>query len=231
MSFILDALRKSDAERQQQASPGLATAQQRVAKNQRSLWVPLLVVVLILNAALFGWIFLGGKAETGKQPTAAAPAVPALPPATRSLRKEASETPATTGSQMSAASSDEPSPSGKTPETPPSVATESTLDVANALPVVIDEEPPRAVDEAATENIQPSLPSFEQLLVAGIISMPLLHLDMHVYAGEPRKRFVFINMSKYREGERLSEGPVVEEITSTGAILNHQGNRFTLERN
>jgi hypothetical protein len=38
-------------------------------------------------------------------------------------------------------------------------------------------------------------------------------------------------MSKYREGERLSEGPVVEEITSTGAILNQQGNRFTLERN
>ncbi|MBT8441007.1 MAG: general secretion pathway protein GspB, partial [Gammaproteobacteria bacterium] len=85
--------------------------------------------------------------------------------------------------------------------------------------------------EETMKNIQPSLPSFEQLLVAGILSMPQLRLDMHVYAGEPKKRFVFINMNKYREGERLSEGPVVEEITSTGAVLNHQGNRFTLERN
>jgi general secretion pathway protein B len=230
MSFILDALRKSDAERQQQVTPGLATAQQRVAKNPRNLWIPLLVVVLMLNAVLFGWFYLAGKAETGAQPTAATSAVSTRPPDTRSLRKEASETPATTPSRVPAASSDE-SPRSKTASEPRlPVANEPTLDVTPALPIV-SSEAPRMDGEEAMENIQPSLPRFEQLLVAGIISMPQLHIDMHVYASEPKKRFVFINMNKYREGERLSEGPVVEEITSTGAILNQQGNRFTLERN
>jgi hypothetical protein len=38
-------------------------------------------------------------------------------------------------------------------------------------------------------------------------------------------------MKKYREGDTLAEGPFVDEITSTGVILNHRGNRFTLERN
>ena len=75
------------------------------------------------------------------------------------------------------------------------------------------------------------MPSFEQLVLGGIIATPPLHLDMHVFAGERDKRFVFINMSKYREGEALKEGPVLEEITGTGVVLSHQGNRFTLERN
>ncbi|NND37742.1 MAG: general secretion pathway protein GspB, partial [Gammaproteobacteria bacterium] len=120
-----------------------------------------------------------------------------------------------------ASPSDNPTPSAEASATPLPVANEPGLDVT----------PAQADAEETMKNIQPSLPSFEQLLVAGILSMPQLRLDMHVYAGEPKKRFVFINMNKYREGERLSEGPVVEEITSTGAVLNHQGNRFTLERN
>jgi hypothetical protein len=38
-------------------------------------------------------------------------------------------------------------------------------------------------------------------------------------------------MNKYSEGDRLKEGPVVEEITPDGAILEHQGQRFLLPRN
>jgi general secretion pathway protein B len=75
---------------------------------------------------------------------------------------------------------------------------------------------------------QTSLPSLQQLKMSGQVSLPPLHVDIHVYAGQPSKRFIFINMTKYREGDNLSEGPVVERITATGVILSHQGNRFTL---
>ncbi|MFW2403844.1 MAG: general secretion pathway protein GspB [Gammaproteobacteria bacterium] len=220
MSFILDALRKSDAERQQQVTPGLATTQQRVEKNPRNLWIPVLVVVLLLNALVVGWIYFAGPAENGGPVPAATPAAATRPPATRSLRQEATEP------TVADSATAQPKAAPK-----PAVKREPVVAVAADVPIVTDEDPPRFVAEEATENIQPSLPRFEQLLVAGIISMPQLHLDMHVYASDPQKRFVFINMSKYREGERLTEGPVVEEITSTGAILNQQGNRFTLERN
>ena len=69
-----------------------------------------------------------------------------------------------------------------------------------------------------------------EAIVAGMLAVPPLHLDVHVYSGTVAERFVFINMSKYREGERLQEGPTVEEITQTGVVLTHQGNRFLLTR-
>ena len=41
-------------------------------------------------------------------------------------------------------------------------------------------------------------------------SIPELRLDLHVYAVNPAKRFVFINMRKLREGETLPEGVRVD---------------------
>jgi general secretion pathway protein B len=58
--------------------------------------------------------------------------------------------------------------------------------------------------------------------------VPPLHLDLHVYANEPQQRFVFVNSRKYREGDTLAEGPVVEQITTDGAVLNFRGSRFKL---
>lgn len=204
MSFILDALRKSDTQRQEQAGPGLATTPQQTRKKARSIWIPLLVGVLVLNALVMGWVLLNDP-ETNEEIPSAASANPGDGTGTRSLRKEA--LPAT------------PAP---TPPAPAAAVTETT----RTTPVA---EPEPVVNVAAAEDAA-APPSFQQLLIAGILSMPNLHLDIHVYAGEPDKRFVFINGDKYREGERLSHGPIVETITRTGVILTHQGNRFTLER-
>lgn len=75
-----------------------------------------------------------------------------------------------------------------------------------------------------------NLPTMNEAIVSGILSVPPLHLDIHVYSPSPAERFVFINMAKYREGERLQEGPSVEEITESGVIMIHQGSRFLLSR-
>jgi general secretion pathway protein B len=85
-------------------------------------------------------------------------------------------------------------------------------------------------EESPRDTVRPALPTLEQLQAGGIISVAPLHLDIHVFHAEPAQRFVFINMKKYREGERLTEGPIVEEITNDGVVLNHRGSRFTLDR-
>jgi general secretion pathway protein B len=232
MSFILDALRKSDAERQQQSAPGLASAQQRIRRNPRNLWIPALVIVLILNAAVFAWIYLTDRPDAPATAPAAAAPSPARPTDIRSLRSEARETAAPTDSVAATPSPRvETRPTENDSEPPP--AADTATEVTPVLPVRAEQEmpAPEVVPEERSESIQPALPRFEQLLAAGIISTPPLHLDMHVFAGQPQKRFVFINMKKYREGDTLAEGPFVDEITSTGVILNHRGNRFTLERN
>lgn len=74
------------------------------------------------------------------------------------------------------------------------------------------------------------LPSFQDLQLRGELSLAPMHIDIHVYSDTPSERFVFINMRKYKEGDKTSEGPVVERIDTTGAVLSHQGRRFLLPR-
>ena len=87
-----------------------------------------------------------------------------------------------------------------------------------------------AAEPKSYKTIQEGLPSINQLRSTGQISVPNLRVDMHVYSGDATKRFVFINMSKYREGDRLAEGPIIEKITTEGVIMTHEGQRFRLDR-
>ncbi len=48
------------------------------------------------------------------------------------------------------------------------------------------------------------------------------------YSDNPAERFVFINGRKYKEGERLTEGPEVVTIEPNGVVLSQQGQRFQL---
>ena len=75
-----------------------------------------------------------------------------------------------------------------------------------------------------------TLPTIYELQANGILTLPELHLDIHVYSDTPEDRFVFINMSKRREKSQLAEGPTIEEITPDGVVLDHRGTTFLLPR-
>jgi general secretion pathway protein B len=75
-----------------------------------------------------------------------------------------------------------------------------------------------------------ALPTADELRANGSIQLGNLHLDIHVYSEKPADRFVFINMVRHREKSRLAEGPVVQEITPEGVILDYGGTRFLLPR-
>ena len=67
-------------------------------------------------------------------------------------------------------------------------------------------------------------------LKMGSITLPELHVDVHVYSESSEDRFVFINMNKHIEGSRLAEGPLVREITRNGVVLDQNGTTFRLPR-
>jgi general secretion pathway protein B len=72
MSFILDALRKSEHERQRQGGPGLAEVAAAAPRTRTSVWAAAAVVLLIANLAAVGILMLRrGRAEDG---AASAPA-------------------------------------------------------------------------------------------------------------------------------------------------------------
>ena len=110
-------------------------------------------------------------------------------------------------------------PAVKTPQTDPAPIS-TYRPVAPALPA------PAASPPAPG-------PDAEALAVWPLVSDELyrevnsaLEVNVHVYNKSPDKRFVFLNMNIYREGDRLREDLQVEEITQDGVILSLRGQRF-----
>lgn len=80
MSYILEALKKSDRERQRGHAPGLQTVQTAIAKPQGrgGVWLYLLVAALLFNAAVLGWWL--NPWRSGSEHTAARQAATVGPP-------------------------------------------------------------------------------------------------------------------------------------------------------
>jgi general secretion pathway protein B len=85
---------------------------------------------------------------------------------------------------------------------------------------------PAAAPPATAAPAAPALPGADEIVARG--GVPPLHLDLHVYSNVVAQRFIFVNSRKYKQGDTLQEGPVVEEITPDGAVLNLGGSRFKL---
>ena len=214
MSFILDALRKSERERQSNQAPGVAQLWMQGKRGNRAFWLPLVMLLVGLNFSLLLFLWLKGGPDTAENITATDTSTrvdtiqpvtptqrPATPNDTLASRRLTAEMPA-----------DDP-----IPEIPGNPAT----------PV------PAPVNLPATDNYvapRSDLPSLLELSLAGTINLKPLHLDIHVFSEDPAERLIFINMAKYREGDTLSEGPRVDAITKEGVVLVHQGRRFILTR-
>ncbi|TFG85625.1 MAG: hypothetical protein E4H19_08275 [Chromatiales bacterium] len=209
MSFILDALRKSDAERQRTVTPGLADVRYAGPRSRRTVWLPFLVVVLAANGVFMAVQWFGrGADQVATEPAVTAPRPAAEIPRLPDIRPLSRE---------SEFGEPQFEPAMEVPTPLPQFA-------AVAEPVIpAGAKPSRII--AGDE-----LPTVEQLIGSGTLNIPLLNLDLHVYSEEPAGRFVVINTRKYKEGAQLSEGPTIESITSNGVVLSSQGRRFTLPR-
>ncbi len=217
MSFILDALRKSEIERQRQSGPSMAEFP--VAREDRRLPIALIAIgaLLAVNVGVVLFFLLrdaNAPAAGDQAATAAAPAPVAAAPAP--VRSRADAAPA------SAALADElaypPVTEYGAPATEPPDAPDPTL---------IPDVP--AAGGGVTYSEAPPAP-LENLAAQGAAGLPELIVDLHVYTDNPAKRAVFINGRRYIQGAKILEGPVVEEITKDGAVLSYHGRRFLLPR-
>lgn len=229
MSFILDALRKSELERQKNAPPGIANVPLTRRHSPRTVWVPIAVALLAANLLLLAWFSISPDETPPAVTTAALPsktpeAATATPEPVRPLAQEAR------GASVSAP----PPATTVTPKTgsPPSARTGNSTAASSGSST---DSAPQRVAKAQTSSRDDSssgivLPTLEELTVAGSLSLPPLHLDIHVYSNQRAERFVFVNMRKYREGDNLKEGPTVDSISEDGVVLIHQGRQFLLTR-
>lgn len=85
MSFILDALKKSENERQRQTGPGFAAVPERSRERTRNRWPIILGILVALNLCALAFLAFrgGGEPAEPEWPSAAAPAA-AVEPVARS---------------------------------------------------------------------------------------------------------------------------------------------------
>jgi general secretion pathway protein B len=216
VSFILDALRKSEHERQRSAVPGLSQVPLATPQPQIPRWT--LVVIGVLVAAV---LILGGAWwQSARAPVA-------LDPSSAATRERSGELPS--APTPSAAPSTEPARpivSEPSASDAPSLASAAAPEIAPST--ARENDPPAfAAPRLDLPADRPALPSAAALAAEGV-ALPSLRLELHAYSERPRDRFVFINGRKYAEGERLTEGPQLLAIEPTGAVLAHAGRRFML---
>ena len=70
MSFILDALKKSEIERQRQSAPGLIDARPSPRRSRMPLWVTILCILLGVNLLALTYVVLRKSAAPAPADTA-----------------------------------------------------------------------------------------------------------------------------------------------------------------
>ncbi len=220
MSFILDALRKSEIERQRQNGPTIAELP--VAREDRRLPVALVAIgfLLAVNLAVVLFFMLRDDREPAADPAPAGAAASAAEG--DAPRASAAATPAPEGALQSQLGPPDAL------EEPPAVY---YYDDAATLPP--DAPDPTLVPDTPVASpgvTYGNAPAEDPSSVAAATGLPELSVDLHVFAQDPAKRAVFINGRRYTQGAQIAEGPVVEEITRDGAVLTYRGRRFVLPR-
>ncbi len=110
---------------------------------------------------------------------------------------------------------------------PPTTPAAGTAAPSAGSPPAAAGNPAAASANAATA---PPLPRFWELPYAQRKALPALSLSMHVYASDPKQRFVVLNGSRQIEGDSLGSDVTVQEIRPDGVVLDLHGTRFLLPR-
>lgn len=235
MSYILEALRRADSEREDGPVPGLHSqpppADAYARRRTRALpWIATGVGIgLAVPLAVYFVLRETPRASTASIP-AAAPAVAASAPAPARPPEENVATPAAPPAAKTAepalpAGSTTRAPDPLAPVAPPapwpsSGAKAATKDGAKAAPR-------EATKDAAKTPAPPIVPR-DKLPEPIRAQLPPLAVGGSMYSSVPANRSLIIDGQLLRENERVTPDLVLEEIRLKSAVLNFKGHRFEI---
>lgn len=235
MSYILDALKKSEQERRIGAVPDLSMTQAPARAVPR--WPRWLLGALLLNAVILlavGWHVWGGRqdAQRSAAPVALpAPATVDVPPTSTPATAAANAAPVAPPVNSAPSPSPEPVSGSATTALSAEPVLETVSPESEQAVLGPDLEPlPESAPEEPSAIVAVDAPLWEDLPAAERDGLPVPRIDVHVFASEPERRFVLINLHKYLEGDTLDSGAVIETILADGIVLSYQGQHYRVDR-
>ena len=234
MSFILDALKKLEDKRHRSSVPNLLTVHDSPPeKNKKStVWVYLLGFVLLLNAGiLLTWLhpWRSEKTDIAKtEITTNSDEVLSKKEDTMPGKPAVKQT--NVESQSEKVQSKTPITATNKPVLPPFVKKER----ADALPVKERTSFIQPQDVKSLQDVSVDRTSHQRVIerneLPPSVQQELSNISVtgHIYSNDSSSRIANINGQILREGETVTAGLKLEEITENGVVLSYKGYRFRM---
>jgi general secretion pathway protein B len=231
MSYILEALKKAQAERQLGNAPTIhapqpvQAPQPGVAASRRPLFIGLGAGVLV---AALGALLVWKRAPAPVSATAPASTAAFKPAAPSTAAAAASNT-----LEVSAPPAPEPSPLPP-PARPAHVAEAPARPAPSAAgragpPATLAAPAPRmaaAPSPAPAPAPEDSLPYLHQLPDAVQRELPRVSFGGYMYSANPADRLLLVDKALRHEGEEVAPGLVLEKLLPKAAVMNYRGTRY-----
>lgn len=213
MSYILDALKKSEQERGHGNIPDVQTVHSsglNYRSEKKIVWPYILIAAVILNLIAITYFILNKENTVVNQEIVPAEItqgsiikqhIPdAIPePITITTKEQAADKPASV------------------PVTTPQAATRAPV-------IAAEKTQPQAEIQTETETV---IVGFYELPESIKQQLPIIDISAHVYSSNPLQRSIVINNNFLEEGEYILDGLILYEITPDGAIFSFQGTVFS----
>lgn len=213
MSYILDALKKSDQERKRGDVPGLQTVHIPMATEKATPWLlyAVLALLLLLLAFVVG-MMVSDKRQVSSENQAVSEIKPVQSPQPSAIVPE-------------------PARPAKKNVAQTGKAQEKVVEVARSPQVVVKTAPQEKPVSVADVSVQDliEIPYLHELPDYQQQSIPEMSFAGHVYSSSPSSRSIIINNYAMSEGDSIMEGLNIEQITSNGVVFSFQGVLFKMD--
>jgi len=214
MSYILDALKKNKASDEQSEIPDLSSEHAyHEFEEEKSLtrWIwPIVVMLLVLIIGILGFMLLNPSAKEISE---------------RWTQKTSNHTPIEEARPLSSDSNLGGKRQVERNQNDTQIVNKP-LEVSE--PIVQKVQRRTANKSTGTSQRSKTVSKQSEQTSVTKADLPSLVYTTHIYATQPKDRFVMLNGRAYGEGDTISQGLVVKEILENDLVVIYRGQEFIL---
>ncbi len=233
MSYILDALRKSEQERQPKTPLRPGGPVHNVSLPWWGGWwlvTGAILLLIMLGVAVIFWRNTASSLATEAPVAAAVPDAPTSGAATVAIVSPVAESAAVAAPIVPAKSDLPVRDLAEQARVPVPVVAKKTAPAPHRKTAAVKQRSSPPANAPAMPLETDTTPLLQQMPLEMQHALPAMAVTIHVYSPQESQRILFINNHEYRKGS-LIEGDVrVEEIVPDGVVLSYHGERFKLPR-